>query len=101
MISKMSFLKQNDLDKTEKLSLVSDFVLDFISKTIIKLTENLREAYPDEQIIYAGGVMSNSIIKNKIKNKFDNVYFASPEFSSDNAAGTALLTYMKYFNKED
>lgn len=100
-LSGLENIASNLLVKTGNLNLVSDFVLDFISNTIIKLTQNLRETYPNEQIIYAGGVMSNSIIKNKIKNKFDNVYFALPEFSSDNAAGIALLTYMKYFNKED
>lgn len=100
-LSGLENIASNLLDKTGDLNLVSDFVLDFISNTIIRLTQNLRNTYPNEQIIYAGGVMSNSIIKNKIKKKFDNVYFALPEFSSDNAAGTALLTYMKYFNKED
>ena len=89
------------LDKTCNLNLVSGFVLDFISKTIIKLTENLRKIYPNEQIVYAGGVMSNSIIKNNLRNKFNNIYFALPEFSADNAAGIALLTYTSYFNKEE
>jgi N6-L-threonylcarbamoyladenine synthase len=41
-------------------------------------------------ILYVGGVMSNTIIKNKLKNGV-NAYFAEPEFSSDNASGIALL----------
>jgi len=88
-------------EETKDNKLVSALVLDFISKTIIKLTENLREIHPDKQIIYAGGVMSNSIIQNNIKLKFTNVYFATPEFSSDNASGIALLTRTRYLNKEE
>ncbi|MBQ4510482.1 MAG: peptidase M22 [Clostridia bacterium] len=88
-------------EKTGDIELVSAFVLDFISKTIEKLTVNLRNQYPNEQIIYAGGVMSNSIIQENIKSKFSNVYFAAPEFSSDNASGTALLTRTKFLNKEE
>ena len=60
----------------------------------------LKYLYENEQIIYAGGVMSNSIIQEDIRSKFMNVYFAKPEFSSDNASGIALLTRMKYLNKE-
>ena len=87
--------------ETEDSCLVSAFVLDFIGATLEKVTNNLREKYPKHKIIYAGGVMSNLIIKNRLKNCFDNVYFATPEFSSDNAAGIALLTRENYLNKED
>ncbi len=59
------------------------------------MTENLREAYPDIPVLFAGGVMSNSIIKDDLSKKF-GAYFAAPEFSADNAAGTALLTKLEY-----
>ena len=88
-------------DKTQNKELVSALTIDFINKTISKLTVNLRKKYPNEQIIYAGGVMSNSIIKENIKSRFSNVYFATPEYSSDNASGIALLTRTKYTNKEE
>lgn len=82
--------------KTLDKPLVSAFVLDFVSKTLIKLTKNLRKEYKDAKIIYAGGVMSNSIVQKNIKNSFDNVYFATPEYSSDNAAGIAILSLKEY-----
>ncbi len=72
-------------------SLVSAYVLEFLSKTIEKLTVNVREKYGDIPVIYAGGVMSNSVIKAHLKSKLANIYFSAPEFSSDNAAGVALL----------
>ncbi|MBQ7760728.1 MAG: peptidase M22 [Clostridia bacterium] len=82
--------------ETNDKCLTSAFVLEFIGKTIIKLSENLRKEFPNLKIIYAGGVMSNSIIKNKIKKAFDNVYFAKPEFSTDNGAGISLLAFEKH-----
>lgn len=86
--------------KTNDKALVCAYMLDFIGCTLEKLTENLREKFPDIKIVYAGGVMSNSIIKDKLKNQFENIYFAEPEYSSDNATGIALLTREKFLNKE-
>ena len=37
-----------------------------------------------------------SIIKDRIREKYPNAYFALPEFSSDNAAGVALLARQAY-----
>ena len=88
-------------DKTQNKELVSALVLDFISKTIIKLTENIREKFPDKQIFYARGVMSNSFIKENIKTKFTNVYLYEPEFNYDNAAGIALLARSEYLKEEE
>jgi N6-L-threonylcarbamoyladenine synthase len=78
-------------NETEDKSLVSAFVFDFISNTMVKITEKIREEYPSHQIIYGGGVMSNSIIKGCLNKKFENIYFAEPQFSTDNATGVALL----------
>ena len=77
--------------------MVSAFVLSFVERTLVKLTEDIRVEYPGVPIIYAGGVMSNSIIKKALA-KFENTYFAAPEFSSDNAAGVSLLA-RRSFNK--
>lgn len=72
------------------------FVIDFIARTLKKLSENLRESYPDVPIVYAGGVMSCSIIKDALSS-FGS--FAKPEFSADNAAGVALLARQKFLNE--
>lgn len=83
--------------KTKDPSYVSAFVFDFIGETVKRISENVRKEYPDIKIIYAGGVSGNSIIRKKLENSFSDVYFASPEFSSDNAAGIALLTKESFF----
>lgn len=99
-LSGLENLAFNLYDKTKNKELVSRFTLEFISKTLIAITNNLRKTYHNEKIIYAGGVMSNSIIQENIRSKFERVYFATPEFSSDNAAGIAILTLKKYLGKE-
>ena len=49
------------------------------------------ESYPELPIVFSGGVMSNSIIRNDIEAQNPNCFFATPGFSSDNAAGLAIL----------
>ena len=78
--------------ETNDLSYVSKYVLNFVSETLSKLTSDIRDEYPNIPIVYAGGVMSNKYLQNKLSN-FDNTCFATPEFSADNAAGIALLTF--------
>ena len=71
------------------------FCLTYISDTIITMSDRAREAYVNAPIIFAGGVMSDKIIKDKISERLSNVYFAEPEYSCDNAAGTALFAAIK------
>lgn len=73
-------------------------IFDSVGRTLYRLTENLTEEYGDIPVVYAGGVMSNSIIKNMLATR-KNTFFAMPEFSSDNAAGTALLCRKKYLSE--
>ena len=73
---------------------VAAFTIDFVLRTLDKMTENLTCDYPGLPLVYSGGVMSNKRIKKYFKEKY-GAYFAEPAFSSDNAAGTALLAYDK------
>ena len=58
------------------------------------MTDTLLERYGNLPLLYAGGVMSNSMIRTKFQQKY-NAYFAAPEFSADNAAGVAIMSYLK------
>ncbi|MBQ8509045.1 MAG: peptidase M22 [Clostridia bacterium] len=86
---------ENKVDKllTEGRSreYAAKFVLDFIGRTLITLAENALETCGDMPVLFAGGVMSNSIIKGMIARRPMDARFAEPRFSSDNAAGCALL----------
>ena len=61
------------------------------------MTDKILTEHGKMPVVYAGGVMSNTIINNSFTEKY-NAVFAKPEFSSDNAAGTALLCYRKFNN---
>ncbi len=74
---------------------VAAFALDSITKTVDRMTENLRAEYPELHVLYAGGVMACKRIKNVLAMKHPSV-FALPEYSGDNAAGTALLARNKF-----
>ena len=82
------------LDNGESHENVARYCIDFIAKTVEKMTEYAISEYGNLPFVYAGGVMSNSIIRERIQSKF-NSDFAKPEFSCDNAAGIAVLAAMK------
>lgn len=84
-------LKQNGKSK----EYISRFCIESVKMTISKMTENIIEQYGKKEIIYAGGVMSNSIIRQYLKQRF-NGNFATPEYSTDNSAGIAILTSIKH-----
>lgn len=73
---------------------IARFTMEFITAAILGMSDRIRETYGDLPFVYAGGVMSDSIIREKLTAHHDCV-FALPEFSSDNAAGTAVLSFIK------
>ncbi len=79
------------LADTNDKSYVAALCLKYIEEALIKMTENILEAYGDMPVVFAGGVMSNSIIRENILNKFDCT-FCEPQYSTDNACGIAVLT---------
>ena len=76
--------------QTDDKALVSAFVLDFIGRSIIAMSESYEESFGKTTFVYAGGVMCNSIIRRMLSERFDAV-FAEPSLSSDNAVGIAEL----------
>ena len=82
------------LDDGEKYEDIALFCLQYIYSSISGMTECALEKYGNLPILFAGGVMSNKIIRKQLENKFD-CYFAEPAFSCDNAAGTAVFAALK------
>ena len=80
--------------ESEDKRLVSAFVLEFIGNALILMAESYEERFGKSDFLFAGGVMSNSIIKNKISKRF-GASFAEPALSADNAVGIAALTRLK------
>lgn len=76
---------------------IAAYCLEYIRKTLMLMTDRLLEKYGRLPLVFAGGVMSNTIIKNSFTEKY-NAVFAEPCYSTDNAAGTAYLAYRKFKN---
>ncbi len=87
------------LEKGEPKEDVARFCIEYISASLDEMTLRLREKYGNLPLVYSGGVMSNSIISARFKEKY-NAVFAKPEFSSDNAAGVAIIGYLKSTEKK-
>ena len=77
---------------------IANYCISYICAAVDAMTEKVIEEYGELPLIYAGGVMCNSQIKRYITEKY-GACFASPQFSSDNAAGIAVLADMKMNKK--
>lgn len=65
------------------------FALMCVCRAVIRATENARKAYPGLEIVFSGGVASNSMLRELAEPL--NPVFARPEYSTDNAMGVAVL----------
>ncbi len=70
---------------------IARYAIDFVCETILGMSRYAREAHPSLPILYAGGVMRDNIIRDRLTGEMENIYFAENELSSDNAVGTAYL----------
>ncbi len=73
------------------------FVFDFIGRTLRRMCDQLIEKYGDMPIIFAGGVMSNRLMRERLSQGRE-AYFAEPAYSADNAAGIAILCRMNFMD---
>lgn len=73
---------------------IAKYCLTYVCKAIEMITALALEKYKDVPVVFAGGVMSNKLIKANLIKRFSNLYFASPEFSCDNAVGTAIYAFL-------
>ena len=85
---------RQDIDTSE----IALTCLMYIEKTLEKMCKAILDKYGDMPVLFAGGVMSNSIIRAGLSEKI-NCVFATAELSSDNACGTAVLAYDVYGGK--
>ena len=83
------------LENGEKPEDIALFCLKSVEAALCGMTDATLSEYGKLPLVYAGGVMSNCIIRTTIENKYGGI-FAKPEFSSDNAAGIAVLAAEAY-----
>jgi len=82
------------LDEGDSPEDIANFCLSYICSTVRTMTLEAKKTYGDIPVVYAGGVMSNSIIRKKIQSSF-RADFAEAEFSCDNASGLALFAKLR------
>ncbi|HCW80484.1 MAG TPA: peptidase M22 [Ruminococcaceae bacterium] len=70
------------------------YCLQSILAALDGMAYSLKKRYGDIPLIFAGGVMSNSIIRKAMTAKY-GAHFAEPALSADNAAGIAVLAALK------
>lgn len=73
---------------------IARYAIEFIISAIGAMSDRIRETCGDLPFVYAGGVMSDSIIRDRLTAQHDCL-FSLPEYSSDNAAGIAVLASFK------
>ena len=83
------------LARGESPAQVARFCLDSVAAAIEGMTEAVLAQYGDLPVVYAGGVMSNSMLKQRFTDRFGG-RFAPPMYSADNAAGIACLCRLAY-----
>ncbi len=71
---------------------VAGFVLDTVSDVVLRATRAAMERYPGLPVLCCGGVASNRRLRQVLEEGCGAV-FAAPAYSTDNAMGTAILTW--------
>ncbi len=82
------------LEKGEMPCDIAKYCIEYIAVSLEKMTDAIISQHGNLPLVYSGGVMSNSYIRDRFQKKYNGL-FATPEFSSDNAAGVAIHAYLK------
>ena len=67
------------------------YALRCVAQAVRTATLNARKAYPGLEVVFSGGVASNSMLREKLADL--KPVFAQPRFSTDNAMGVAILAH--------
>ena len=67
------------------------YALRCIASAVGAATEQALKSYPGLQVVFSGGVASNSMLREKME-RFRPI-FAQPQYSTDNALGVAVLAW--------
>lgn len=80
------------IDKYDKAQIALG-VLKCVADALVKIINSAVEQTTLKRVLVVGGVASNLYIRERLQSEVNAaVYFAKPEFSTDNAAGIAIMT---------
>lgn len=86
-------------EETNDPAATAAFVLEHIAEALGGMAEAFISRYGEMPLVFAGGVMSNSIIKKRLADRLGDVSFAEPMLSADNAVGIAALARERYISE--
>ena len=78
-------------EKSENAAETAGYALRCVSFAVCKATENALKAYPGLEVVFSGGVASNSMLRSLTEPL--HPVFAQPQYSTDNAMGVAVLAH--------
>ncbi|MCD7732641.1 MAG: peptidase M22 [Oscillospiraceae bacterium] len=81
-------------DKGAEKCDIALFALKSVEAAVYEMTVCAINKFGSLPIVYAGGVMSDKLIRVRLEKDFDS-YFAEPAFSQDNAVGVAIFSALK------
>ena len=79
-------------ERGESKEEIARFALDTVCATVVNTTKQAQERWPGLPVLCSGGVASNTQLRRAMTEKC-NAVFAEPRYSTDNAMGTAILTW--------
>lgn len=71
-----------------------------ISDVLLEMTKRVMAEHGAHPVVYAGGVMSDLLIQQRLQ-CVEGAVFATPQFSCDNAAGTAIYAAISAAHPEE
>lgn len=84
------------LKRGEPTEDICRFAIAYIEAALRNMLSFALDRAGELPVVFSGGVMSNSIIRENICRDYKNAVFALPQFSSDNAAGVAFLAMQRH-----
>ena len=84
---------QNKVEKfhTGDKAETAAYALRCVAYAVRKATENALMQYPGLEVVFSGGVASNSLLRQELADL--KPVFCEPKYSTDNAMGVAVLTH--------
>lgn len=84
---------QQYFDQTKSTEKTAAYCLNTVISAILTATKNAKKAYPGLEVVFAGGVASNTRLRAEAA-RFSPV-FCPPQYSTDNAMGIAVLAWRR------
>ena len=80
------------LERGEEKASIARFALDTVINVVSRATQEAQRQYPGLPVLCSGGVASNTQLRARLTDVCGAI-FAEPQYSTDNAMGTAILAW--------